>query len=351
MVSKFLHGRPSLSISEAQMLVRDTFNFDGCATHLPSYHDQNFCFRISSGLRAVLKISNAEASAVMLDCQSEVMRTLTEAGLPVPSVMAQTTIQLAGQTHHVRLVSWLEGTPLALADPITPVMERACGTLLGRMDTLLTDFQHEGAESYSEWDLAHAETSITERMDGLSAEDRLLIENVLELYRHIVAPAWKELPLAVIHNDANDYNFLVGSARSDPRSISGLLDFGDIAHTARVCNAAICGAYLALHRADPVDALCEVVRGYHRECPLSEKELEVFFVLACTRLAVSVCMSAAQYRLQPENDYLMISAAGAWACLRKFSAVHPRLAHDRIRDAAEKVPGLFSISPGSTSTK
>jgi len=341
MVFKIAQGRPRLSISEAETLARDTFDFDGRATPLPSYQDQNFRIQTSDGLRAVLKVSNAEDSAAKLDCQSEVMRTLTEAGLPVPSVMGQTTIQSAGQTHHVRLVSWLEGTPLALANPITPEMERACGTLLGRMDTLLTDFQHEGAEYYFEWDLAHAETTITEHMEGLSAEDRLLIENVLDLYRHVVAPVWKDLPLAVIHNDANVYNIMVGSTLNDPRSISGLLDFGDVIHTARVSNAAICGASLAPYRADPMDALCEVVRGYHRECPLSEKELEVFFALACTRLAVNVCMSAARYRLEPENDYLTVHAAGAWTCLRKFSEVHPRLAHYRIRDAAgfEAVPG------------
>ena len=341
MESKFVQGRPSLSISEAETLARDTVDFDGLATHLPSYQDQNFRIQTLGGLRAVLKVSNAEVSTAIFDCQSEMMRTLTEAGLPVPSVMSQTTIQSAGQTHHVRLISWLEGTLLALANPITPVFERACGALLGRMDTALTDFQHEGAEFYFEWDLAHAETTITEHMVGLSAEDKLLIENVLDLYRHVVTPVWKDLPLAVIHNDANDYNIVLGSTLNDSRFIPGLLDFGDVVHTARVCNAAICGAYLAPYHADPMDALCEVVRGYHRECPLSEKELEVFFALACTRLAVSVCMSAARYRLEPENDYLIVHAAGAWTCLRKFSEVHPRLAHYRIRDAAgfEAVPG------------
>ena len=341
MESESVKGRPNLGISEAEMLARDTFGFDGRATPLPSYQDQNFRIQTSDGLCAVLKISNAGDSTAMLDCQSEVMRTLTEAGLPVPSVMGQSTIRSSGQTHHVRLLSWLEGTPLALANPVTPVMERACGALLGRMDVALTDFQHEGAKCYSEWDLAHAETTITEHMAGLSAEESLLIENVLDLYRHTVAPVWKDLPLAVIHNDANDYNILVGPASSDPGAISGLLDFGDVVHTARVCNAAVCGAYLALHRADPMDALCEVVRGYHGECPLSEKELEVFFALACTRLAVSVCMSATQYRLEPENDYLTVSAAGAWICLRKFSEVPPRQAHYRIRDAAGSgsVPG------------
>jgi Ser/Thr protein kinase RdoA (MazF antagonist) len=127
MESKFVQGRPGLGISQAETLARDIFDFDGRATPLPSYQDQNFRIQTSAGLRAVLKVSNAEVSAATLDCEFEVMRTLTEAGLPVPSVMGQSSIQSAGQTHHVRLVSWLEGTPLALANPITPVMERACG--------------------------------------------------------------------------------------------------------------------------------------------------------------------------------------------------------------------------------
>ena len=335
MVSESVKGRPRLGISEAETLARDLFDFAGRATPLPSYQDQNFCIQTSAGLRAVLKLSNAQVSAAMLDCQFEVMRTLTHAGFPVPAVMGQGTIQSAGQTHYVRLVSWLEGTPLALANPITPVMERACGALLGRMDTALMDFQHDGAKAYSEWDLVHAETTINERIEGLSAEESLLIENVLALYRHAVAPRWKDLPMAVIHNDANDYNILVGSALNEPVAVTGLLDFGDVVYTARVCNAAVCGVYLALHRADPMDALCEVVRGYHRECPLSEKDLKVFFALACTRLAISVCKSAIQSRIEPENDYLTVSAAGAWSCLRKFSEIRPRQAYERIRDAAK----------------
>lgn len=117
MISKFVQGRPRLSISEAETLARDTFDFDGRATPLPSYQDQNFCIQALDGLRAVLKVLNAEVSTAILDCQSEMMRTLTEAGLPVPSVIGQTTIQSTGQTHHVRLLSWLEGTPLAIGQP------------------------------------------------------------------------------------------------------------------------------------------------------------------------------------------------------------------------------------------
>ena len=67
MEPKIVRGRPSLGISEAETLARDIFDFEGRARSLPSYHDQNFRIQNSGGLRAVLKISNAQASAITLD--------------------------------------------------------------------------------------------------------------------------------------------------------------------------------------------------------------------------------------------------------------------------------------------
>lgn len=338
-------GRPNLTVSQAEELARDSFDFDGCATPLPSYEDQNFRIESSEGRCAVLKIFNVGQDTARLDCQAEVMRKLNAAGVSVPSVIGRGTVRSEGHCHQVRLVSWLQGSPLGFANPITPSMARACGALLGRMDTVLADFQHEGANIHFDWDLANAETTIRQHMDGLDAGERALVDRVLELYRSSALRVWNRLPRAVIHNDANEFNFMVGPATNAERVVSGLLDFGDVVHTARVCNAAICAAYLAPFRRDPVDALCDVVRGYHSEFALSEIELEAFFALACTRLALSVCMSTAKHALEPENDYIIASAAGAWACLRKFSAIHPRLAHYRIREAAgfEAVPGSRAI--------
>ena len=53
---------------------------------------------------------------------------------------------------------------------------------------------------------------------------------------------WTRLPHSVIHNDANDYNVLIEDGR-----MSGLLDFGDLVHSATVCDLAIALAYTMLH--------------------------------------------------------------------------------------------------------
>ena len=55
--------------------------------------------------------------------------------------------------------------------------------------------------------------------------------------------------------------------------------------------------------------------------------------LVQARLAMSVCHAAVQSAQRPDDPYLRVSQDGAWAALRRTRAVHPRLAHYRLRDA------------------
>ena len=99
------------------------------------------------------------------------------------------------------------------------------------------------------------------------------------------------LPHQVIHNDANEYNVLVGPGGA----VTGLIDFGDVVYTARVCGLAIAGAYAMQGCADPARAVVDVVRGYHEVTPLSVDELAVLFELMVARLRMSVAMAQQQY--------------------------------------------------------
>ena len=112
-----LPGRPELTPAWAEVVATQRFGVVGVARELPSDRDQNFVLTPSSGPKVVLKVSNLREAPAFLDCQSEVMSRLSDAGLPVPSVLGQATVQLESGLHHVRLVSWLEGTPLGLANP------------------------------------------------------------------------------------------------------------------------------------------------------------------------------------------------------------------------------------------
>ena len=96
----------------------------------------------------------------------------------------------------------------------------------------------------------------------------------------IEVPALDHLPHQVIHNDANEHNVLVG----EDGAVTGLIDFGDVVWTARVCGLAVAGAYAMQGRPDPARAVVPVVRGYHEVAPLRADELAVLFELMRARL-------------------------------------------------------------------
>ena len=70
----------------------------------------------------------------------------------------------------------------------------------------------------------------------------------------------------VIHNDMNDMNVLVNPGNEDV--VVGIIDFGDLVHTALVADVAILAAdQIATERA-PHDSIMDVVMAYHEAVPL-----------------------------------------------------------------------------------
>jgi 4-aminobutyrate aminotransferase-like enzyme len=72
--------------------------------------------------------------------------------------------------------------------------------------------------------------------------------------------------------------------------------------------------------------------------PLTTDELEALFGLMTMRLCLSVCIAAAQQADDPGRDYLGISQSPIRDTLPKVAALHPRLAHYRLRDACGLPP-------------
>jgi len=117
-------------------------------------------------------------------------------------------------------------------------------------------------------------------------------------------------------------------------------------HTYTICELAIACAYIMLGKADPLDSVLEVVRGYHKTYPLEEGELEVLFYLICTRLCSSVTIAAYQQELQKDNEYLSVSEQPAWNTLQKLIAINPEKAHQKFR----KVCG-FRVNDNQINTR
>jgi Ser/Thr protein kinase RdoA (MazF antagonist) len=95
---------------------------------------------------------------------------------------------------------------------------------------------------------------------------------------------------------------------------------------------AVGAAYAALDADDPLAVVAAIRSGFEAELPLTDSERVVLPELVALRLATSVALSAHQSRLDPDDPYLTISEAPAWALLERLAAVEPAVAAARVAD-------------------
>ncbi|MCY3413747.1 MAG: aminotransferase class III-fold pyridoxal phosphate-dependent enzyme [Candidatus Heimdallarchaeota archaeon] len=311
--------RPDLTIDEAESLLKDLYGISARITELPSERDQNF--HCSGEKDYVLKIANANEDEDFLDFQNKSLQHLSSKGILKPKLfltknneeMGQITLR---QTHLVRLVSYSPGKVLAKVKPQSDIILQKFGQYLGLMDKAFSDFSHPKMEREFHWDLKHA-TKVIEDFSIHLTHDLELVEYYKSAFERIPLELLRK---QVIHNDANDYNVIWGD---DEISI---IDLGDMVYSHTIFDLAIALAYVILDKKDPLHAASQVIRGYHSVYPLEEIELDHLFVFLCTRLAVSVCISAFQQKEEPDNEYLIISEKPAWQALERLRAIHPRFA-------------------------
>ncbi len=151
----------------------------------------------------------------------------------------------SGVRHWVRVFEWIEGTVLAQCHPRGAAMMESIGTCMAQVDAALRDFAHPAMHRILQWDLRHAGLA-RDKSALLPDKWRVRVERAFDDWETI---DWRSLRHGVIHGDANDYNVLTAGGR-----MSGLLDFGDMVHSATVCELAIALAYAMLHEHDPLGA-------------------------------------------------------------------------------------------------
>jgi 4-aminobutyrate aminotransferase-like enzyme/aminoglycoside phosphotransferase (APT) family kinase protein len=317
---------PHFPATAAERIARELFGVEALAAALPSERDQNF--RLG---QFVLKIANACETREALEMQNAAIHALRNGGtgLEWPSVQASRTdagIESVG-SHFVRLLTWIEGRCLADARPHSPQLLASLGRAIARIDTALADFDHPAAHRTQYWDLRQAGEA-RRNCALLSKAQRKLVDPIFDAWSRI---DWDQLPAGVIHGDANDYNVLVDSAGT---RVVTVLDFGDMVHTATICNLAIALAYVMLGKRDPVAAAAPVVAAYRETRAIAEKEMEALMPLVAARLAMSVCHCARQSREAPDNPYLQISNCEAWELLETLAQLPAGWAEEVFRTEA-----------------
>jgi Ser/Thr protein kinase RdoA (MazF antagonist) len=304
---------------------------------LPSERDQNFSIQTASGERFVLKIAKSDERREVLDLQNSVLAylggELDDLNLPRLETSSDGAQILEvpghqGRTYWVRLLSWVDGVPLVHATPHDERVLKSLGCVLAKIDKALQVFTHPAMRRDLHWDLKHADHAFRHGA-MLSTEQRMLIDALSRGWYDI---RWQELRHGVIHGDANDYNVLVRAGE-----VVSLLDFGDMVHSAVVCDLAIALAYVMLDKPDPISAARSVVTAYHRVFPLAPAEADALFTLAASRLCMSVCYAALNAREKGSDGYQQVTAAPAWKLLAHLASLPADFARAALRDACESL--------------
>jgi 4-aminobutyrate aminotransferase-like enzyme/Ser/Thr protein kinase RdoA (MazF antagonist) len=305
---------------EAERVAREVFGVAATASPLPGELDHNFRLRRPDGTSLVLKLHNPQADRDALALQDAVLTHLAERA-PAPRLLGSATVTVSGEQRTARLLSWLDGRPLAEIHPTAAQLEQL-GAVVARTDRALAGFEHPAMRRALRWNLLTVPRELATLVTGRRRE---LVDEALDR-----TPSLDGLPHQVIHNDANELNVLVGA----DGGVTGLIDYGDTVYSARVAGLAVAGAYAMQGHDEPVRAVVPLVRGYHAVTPLQAAELAPLYELMRTRLAVSVCMAAWQHANDPDNEYLLISQRSVVELLERLHDEDPELAHFRFRDAA-----------------
>ena len=111
-----------------------------------------------------------------------------------------------------------------------------------------------------------------------------------------------------------------------------MIDFGDVTETWRVCDLAVaCHAVVARHADDALQAILDVVAGYHGAAALSALEADTLWPLILGRAAACAALSTRHRRLTPSSDYVRETYDGDWLAITTLLALPPDLPTAAIR--------------------
>jgi 4-aminobutyrate aminotransferase-like enzyme/Ser/Thr protein kinase RdoA (MazF antagonist) len=312
---------PAFGIEDAGGIARDVFGLTGSVTPLASERDLNFRLDADRGGSFLLKLQNPADDAAVVDFQSRALLHVArhEPSLPVMRVLPTTEGDLwaevtgpDGRISRVRLFTFLEGRNPAAQDLNEPALF-AWGATVAKLARALRGFFHPAAGYEILWDIRRAA-----RLRPLLAHipddgRRALASLVLDRFEARVVGPLGALRAQVVHNDMSLDNVLV-----DERGrVTGITDFGDMTHTALVCDLAVTLADVLDGRPDAMDVVEAMIRGYTSITPLEPGEAALLGDLVATRCATAMVISAWRLDLYPENfDYVSTFGQGSWRLLQ-----------------------------------
>ncbi|WP_434608331.1 aminotransferase [Pseudomonas sp. D2-30] len=310
---------PQISAEQALVLLRSNYGLSGDLRPLGSHQDLNYRVDSDRG-RFVLKICHGNYAVQELQAQHAALKALAGHGaVKVPAVMAASngedllTLEVDGQTVHVRLLEYIEGQSLTQLKHLSRDLVTGLGRVCAEMDVALAAFDHPGLDRTLQWDARHAPALIDHLLPVIKDEQRRrLIAEAAQQAERRLQPLKESLPVQAIHMDITDDNVVWQRDAQRQWQLQGVIDFGDLIRTWRITDLSVtCAALLHHADGDPFFIL-PAIRAYHRVNPLQREELMALWPLIVARAAVLVLSGEQQVAIDPGNEYSRDNLQHEW---------------------------------------
>lgn len=345
---------PSLSLERALGLVEERWGLAvGEARSMSSERD----VIVMLDDRYVLKVSNPAEDHAIIDMEivaADHLRTVASE-LPVPRTVPLQSGKLVGEVVDdggrkclARVITVIPGAPLE-GRTMTEHLAAQVGSTAARTSVGLQGLFHPAADRTLDWDVRRAgavAAAATHNTLGPSGE---MLRDLIPRFE-AAALSTQSLPSGLQHADVTLTNVL---AVDD--EVSGVIDFGDLHHTAAVCDLAVTLTSVLRNTAkeQPLgtwELIDAVLRGYQQHRLLNDAEVAVLGELVLARLALTIVISSRRRLTHPDNAaYITQHEAPASRVLSELTALGSaelalRLA--RLAGTAHAGLGAVAATPG-----
>jgi len=286
---------PLFTEAQVERIARDTYGLLVTVRSLPGERDRNFHLHTADRRDFVLKILDFNSSPEATDCQLRVLEHLAEQdpSLPVPRILPTVlggeigTVAGREGSYATCLMGYLPGELLASRSPDGPLLENL-GETLARLDLALRGFFHPALGQRIAWDVRRLPELVEHAVFIDSPNLRRSVQNAAAALKERL-PALRSMQSQAIHGDCHAHNVLV---EANARTVSGILDFGDMVHAPRVLEPAVAMSELLAEERVSLENVAVLLAGYSRRTPLEPAGLELLYDLILARHAATVLVHA-----------------------------------------------------------
>ena len=339
--------RPNVTLSQAEAIATELFGLAGTVRELGSHQDRNF--RIDTptphGITSyLLKVDNSAFSEPELEAQDAAMAHLSARGLRVPVPVrgldgnTRQRWDSGDETLSVRMLTFLDGVPLASQPAFTPEMVSALGALSGTVARELADFDSDGLDRSLQWDLRNAARVVQRLASSMQDEHRReLVVRATATAAERLAPLADRLRVQAVHGDITDDNVL-GQERDGQVIPTGVIDFGDLASGWLVAEIAVTTSSVLHHLPGDINAAIAGIAAFDEVVPLTDDEIAAVWPLIVLRGAVLVVSGEYQVAIDGVNDYAAERTIHEWRLFEAALSLDSDDAERAIRAALGRPP-------------